>query len=115
MKVNFLSRSIELSASELRKASDPGSHEYSELLRLMSDLPSFEVTVKRSVRHVCANRGLTYEYMERYIAEHAPERMGDFLLVRKACGYPTTTKWFRNEFQGEDAMVDLCTTFSTAA
>ena len=115
MKVNFLSRSIELTASEMHKASNPGTHEYSTLLRLMNELADFKIIIKRRVSQACVNRGLTYEYMERYIGEHAPERMDDFLLVRKACGYPTTTKWFRNEFQGEDAMVDLCTTFSTAA
>ena len=115
MKVNFLSRSIELTASEMHKASNPGTHEYSTLLRLMGELPGFEISVKRRVSQACVNRGLTYEYMERYIAQHAPERMDDFLLVRKDCGYPTTTKWFRNEFQGEEAMVDLCTSFNTAA
>jgi hypothetical protein len=81
----------------------------------MGELPGFEISVKRRHFTASANRGLTYDYMERYIAQHDPERMDDFLLIRKACGYPTTTKWFRNEFQGEDAMVDLCTTFSTAA
>lgn len=115
MKINFLSRSIELTAKEMREASKPYTREYSDLIRLMRELPDYEITVKHRYCATSANRGLTYEYMERYIAEHAPERMNEFTFIRTTSGYPTTTKWFRIVFQDEMMMVGLCTAFGAAA
>ena len=115
MKINFQSRTIELTAKYMRQASKPYSREYEELIRIMRDLPDFKVTVKRSYRMTNANYGLTYGYMEHYIAQHAPEKMDEFTMLRAACGYPVVAKWFRAMFQDANAMVGFCTTLDTAA
>ena len=45
MKVNFTTRSIILSAKEMKNASKPNTIEYKELLSVMKDLPDFVVEV----------------------------------------------------------------------
>lgn len=98
MKVNFFERTIELGAKEMKLASLPHTREYQELLSVMRDLPNFSITVKQPRITHNANRGLTYDFMERYIAEKASEKLDDFHVVRTLGGYPMTSKWFRNEF-----------------
>ena len=84
MKVNFIARTIEMSAKEMRKASLPHSREYTELLRVLRELPDFTIEIHRS-KHPASNsnRGLTYEFMERHIARNAPERLDEFDDIRK--------------------------------
>lgn len=115
MKIDFLSRSIEVTAKEMRQASKPFTREYGELIRLMRELPAFKVTVKRSRPSVNANRGLTYERMERHIARYAPEKLEEFTILRTAFGYPAVTKWFRTIFPNANVTVDFCTTLENAA
>lgn len=115
MKIDFLSRSIEVTAKEMRHASTPFTREYEELIRLMRELPAFKVTVKHSRPSANANRGLTYERMERHIARYAPEKLEEFTILRTASGYPMTAKWFRTIFPDANVMVDFCTTLEKAA
>lgn len=98
MKVNFHTNTIELTTKEMKQASKPYTREYTELLCVMRDLPHFSITVMRSQITHNANCGLTYDCMERYIAENAPEKLDDFHVVRAMSGYPMTTKWFRTAF-----------------
>lgn len=115
MKVNFHTNTIELTAKEMKQASKPYTREYTELLRVMRDLPHFSITVKRSQITHNANRGLTYDCMERYIAENAPEKLDDFHVVRTMGGYPMTTKWFRMEFPEHDEVIRVKNNYSLAA
>lgn len=115
MKVNFLVRTIELTAEEMRQASKPNSREYTDLLQIMRDLPDFQITVKHRCITSNANRGLTYEYMEQHIARHAPEKMEEFYLLKTINGYPKVTKWFRNRFPEVCGMVHFCTNQEPAA
>ena len=72
MKVNFLARTIELTAEEMRRASAPNSGKYHELLKIMRDLPDFTIEVKHRRTFIKnSNLGLTYEYMEQYINQNA--------------------------------------------
>lgn len=99
MKVNFVVKTIELSAKELQKASIPYSDEYSTLFQLMRDLPDFTIKINRP--HILTsnpNRGLTYEFMEQHIAQNAPELLNEFINVRKIFGYFRAAQWFRNKF-----------------
>ena len=115
MKVNFLVRAIELTAEEMRQASKPNSREYTELLRIMRDLPDFQITVKHRCITNNANRGLTYDYMEQHIACHAPEKMEEFYLLKTIDGYPKVTKWFRNRFPEACSVVHFRTNPELAA
>ena len=98
MKVNFTTRSIILSAKEMKNASKPNTIEYKELLSVMKDLPDFVIEVNRPHITRNANRGLTYEAMMQYITRIAPNRLEEFKNVVYLDGYPAATKWFRRVF-----------------
>lgn len=116
MKVNFLARTIELTAEEMRRASAPNSGKYHELLKIMRDLPDFTIEVKHRRTFIKnSNLGLTYEYMEQYINQNAPEKLGEFHDSRTLFGYSKTAKWFRNTFPMDCVMVHFCTNQEPAA
>ena len=116
MKVNFLARTIELTAEEMRRASTPYSCKYHELLKIMRDLPDFTIEVKhRRTFFKNTNLGLTYEYMEQHINQNAPEMLGEFYDNRTSLGYAKTAKWFRNTFPRASDMVHFCTNQELAA
>ena len=110
MKVNFVERTILVSAKEIRRAGIPYSREFSNLRQLQRDLPGFAIEVNRP-RFPANNpsRGLTYEAMSQRIAQEAPELMDEYLAIRAASGYPAASKWFREHFSPNATMVDLCT------
>ena len=116
MNVNFVTRTIELSAKEMRRASVPYSPEYSNLLQIMRDLPDFNIKVKSLHRHSNnANRGLTYEHMEQYITHNEPELLDEFNNLCKTYGYSRTAKWFRNRFPDAYNTVHFCSRHNLAA
>ena len=114
MKIDFLSRTIVVSAKTMKKASNFRTREYEELRQIMRELPDFTIRAKHSHTTLNRNRGMTYEYMERYIASCAPERMDEFILIRTNIGFPATSKWFREIFPEHRNEVDLCTTLEKA-
>ena len=115
MKVEFVSKSIVLTAKEMKLASQPGTGMYQQLIHVMRDLPDFKVMVKRPCINHNANRGLTYARMEQYIAQHAPDKMETFLSVRSSFSYSVASKWFREEFPECSKAEHLCTTPNEAA
>ena len=76
MKVNMLARTIVLTKKEMTAASRYGSDAYKELQNARRDNPGFEiVTITRTVKTQReTHKGLTYEYMERYIASHDDDK-----------------------------------------
>ena len=72
MKVNMFERKIVLTKKEMSAASRYGSDAYKELQNARRDNPGFQVIV--ATHKVKTQRetykGLTYEYMERYIDSH---------------------------------------------
>ena len=116
MKVNFLARTVELTAKEMRRANTPYSAEYRELLTIMRDLPDFTIEVKhRQTFSKNANLGLTYEFMEQHINRNAPEKLSAFYDNRALFGYSKTAKWFRNTFPMDYGMVHFCANQEPAA
>ena len=78
------SRTIELSKSFDKAASRFGTREYEALQQVRKDYPNFTIEVK-SVRTKADHfKGLTYDFMEKYIASHddADERMATFNDLR---------------------------------
>ena len=68
IKINFSERAIEMTKKFERKAQRYGSDAYKELQEARRDYPSFRVVVKSSSRkNKDSFKGLTYEYMEKYI------------------------------------------------
>lgn len=115
MKVNFMEKQIVLSAKELKNASTPYTKEYRDLIDLMRELPGFRIMVRRP--HICrnANRGLTYNVMESYIEQNAPELLDDFRQLCVSFSYPAVSKWFRNQFPGFCNTAAFANSFELAA
>ena len=72
MRINLTERTIVLTKKEMTAASRYGSDAYKELQNARRDNPGFEiVTITRTVKTQRETyKGLTYEYMERYIESH---------------------------------------------
>ena len=101
MKIKFDTKTIEVSKTFANKASNYGSEEYMTLRAVTNELPNFCVVVKASAT-ACRTymKGLTYKYMESYIAmvDSDGTMLADFCKVRQSCGYAVTKRWFLNQF-----------------
>ena len=97
-----------MSRSFEKCASIAGSEEYRRLQLVRQDYPNFSV-VRRSIKKAPTKvtyAGLTYAYMEAYIAGHdqdgAIKKVYDELRLIGAChkvSYPTIKKWFLETYQ----------------
>lgn len=113
--INEIKRTIELTKGFAKKASVFGSEEYRQLQEARRDYPTYRViTVKSASGNKKAGlKGLTYEYMEKYIEMHDDEnksKMAAFKNLRaideeseiayaEACSYQEIKSWFLNEFK----------------
>ena len=83
--INAAARTIEVTKTFAKSASKFGSPEYDELKAARLDNPSFRVvTVARKTARP-KFKGLTYEYMEKYISTHDDEKqsvMGEYKVKR---------------------------------
>ena len=89
MKINMYEHTIVLTKKEMTAASRYGSEAYKELQSARRDYPGFEiVTITRTVKTQRETfKGLTYEYMEKYIEAH--DDSGSIMVEFKIrCGNP---------------------------
>ena len=103
LRIDFTKNEIIMSRSFEKCASIAGSEEYRRLQLVRQDYPNFSV-VRRSIKKAPTKEtyaGLTYAYMEAYIAGHDQDgtikKVYDELRLIGAChkvSYPTIKKWF---------------------
>ena len=101
MKINFATKTIEITKSFASKATNYGPEEYRALLAATRDLPTFQVQVKATYRPCQSySKGLTFAAMESYIstADQDGSIMQDFLVLRQGCRYIEVQKWFLTKF-----------------
>ena len=101
MKINFTTKTIEVTKTFANKASCFGSDEYTMLRTAIHDLPGFEVVIKAApVRRRTSMSGLTYDYMASYIArvDKGGSIMQDFEILRQGCSYFEVKNWFTKLF-----------------
>lgn len=101
MKIEFTTKTIEITKTFANKASNFGSEEYHALRTALHDLPNFEVAIKATAKpRRTYMKGLTYEVMESYIAmvDGDGTLLEEFRQVRQACGYGMAKKWFLSVF-----------------
>jgi len=88
MTVNAMNRTIELTKKFAAAASIYGTEAYKELQEVRRDYPTYKVIIaarKSSNTDSSSFKGLTYEYMETYIASHDDEEqsiMREYLDLR---------------------------------
>ena len=73
MKIKIKNNTIEITKTFAQKAARVGSPEYYELLKVRQDNPSCTVEVKQT-KSKDSFKGLTYEYMKKYILAHDDEK-----------------------------------------
>ncbi|MBR2047548.1 MAG: hypothetical protein IJ960_03030 [Oscillospiraceae bacterium] len=115
MKVNMFEHTIVLTKKEMTAASHYGSDVYKELQNARRDYPGYEVViVTRTVKTQRETyKGLTYEYMEKYIKAHDDEEKSiwtEYMLLRGtpinpadelpvAYTYSQMKVWFLNTYK----------------
>lgn len=110
--INAKNRTIELTKTFAKNATKFGSPEYNELKEARLDFPSYKViTITRKTARP-KFKGLTYEYMEKYITTHDDEEksiMAEFMVKRALTedakealavsdSYDDIRKWFFEKY-----------------
>lgn len=82
--INAKERTIVITKKMAQAASRFGSDEYKELRAAMNDNPTYKVVVRTTKQKRETYRGLTFEYMEKYIETHDENGtiMKEFLMMR---------------------------------
>lgn len=108
LKIDMNNKTIIMDRTFAKKAEDTRSDEYIHLQEVRKDYPDYLVKT-RTIRHCSGKKtykGLTYEYMERYILSHGSdaevqEVLSEYRDLReiarchgKGEGYPVIKQWF---------------------
>ena len=81
--INDKSRTIEITKKFAAAAKNFGSQEYEDLQRARSHYPNYYVKVRSAARKADHFKGLTFDYMEKYIKKHNMELLKTFYVL---CG-----------------------------
>ncbi len=112
LKINHEEREIIMDRTFAKFAENTRSEEYAHLQQVRKDYPTYTVTLRKIKKNPNKKsyEGLTYQYMEDYIATHeTPENekevlaeFHDMIFISrchsKAYRYPTIKKWFLNKY-----------------
>ena len=104
------SRTIEITKKFAAAAKNFGSQEYEDLQRARSHYPNYYVKVRSAARKADHFKGLTFDYMEKYIKKHNMELLKTFYVLcgkteegkkqdfAAAATYGEIKKWFIEQF-----------------
>ena len=109
MTINFTNNTIEMTKTESKAASKFGSEAYKQLQEARKDYPTYAVVIKAVSSKRESLKGLTYDYMEKYIAKHDDENqsiMEEFKMLRgntedllaESVSYAKVKEWFLATF-----------------
>lgn len=83
--INTRNNTIEMNKTVSKAASKYGTPEYNELQEVRRAYPTFRVVTVAKKTAKPAYKGLTFEYMEKYIAAHDDDEksiMAEYLMLR---------------------------------
>ena len=124
LKIDFDKRAIVMDRTFAKNAQNTRSEEYAQLQKVRQDYPGFSVK-RRSIKKNANKKtykGLTYEFMVKYIVTHeSPENLkavlDEFNSLREigsVCGsgraYPVMKQWFLErypEFENFGAVIEV--------
>ncbi len=98
-KVNFVTRTIEVSTSFAKKASIYGSTEYQMLTDAQKAHPEYTLDIQKPKKSVI--KGIDHEFMRKYIMAHDEDNklMNAFdKLVAEKLSYPELKAWFVDKY-----------------
>ena len=123
LTINNKARTIEMTKKFEKAASRFGSDEYKMLQEARKDYPAYKVVVKASTAKGKESfKGLTYEYMEKYIVAHDDENktvMAEYKMLRglsdeaqemnaAARSYGEMKKWFFDQYPAFKEFTENC-------
>lgn len=85
ININSKNHTIEMNKTVSKAASKYGTPEYNELQNARRDYPTYRVVTVAKRTAKPEHKGLTYEYMEKYIAAHDDTEqsiMAEYLMLR---------------------------------
>ena len=110
IRINDKNRTIEITKTFSNLAKRFGTSQYDDLQAVRRDYPTYRVEIKKAKKKADCFKGLTFEFMERYIKNHNVELLENFFSL---CGkdkdgtelefaatatYGEIKKWFIDEF-----------------
>ena len=114
MTINYSSMTIEMTKAESKAAGKVGTEAFKEMLSLMQQFPNYKILVvtRAATKKTCDYKGLTYDYMEKYIKAHDDESksiMNEYKMLRgitdeakdalaDSCSYQEIKAWFLAKF-----------------
>jgi len=113
MNANLMTKKIEMSKTEAKAAGKINTEKFHELNTLRAIHPTFEIEIKTSsTKKKSDYKGLTYEYMIKYITSHDDEKksiMAEYQMLRgtsdeaqevqaDSASYKEIREWFLNKF-----------------
>lgn len=110
MKANLMNSTIEMTKTEARAAGVLNSDKFNELKELRQMYSTFRIVIVKTRTKVDHFKGLTCEYMEKYIKSHKPELLTKFYTLRgldadgnaiemaAVATYGELKMWFLGEF-----------------
>lgn len=111
MNANIINKSIEMTKTEAKAAGKFNTPEYNELMELMKNFPNFRINVvKATTKKVDRFKGLSYDYMKKYIKRHDESKMATFyelcglnengnkVEMAAAATYGEVKMWFLTQF-----------------
>lgn len=104
--LDHMNQKIKLSKKFARKATNAESSEFGTLQSVKDKYPNYSIAlgVIKKKENKESYRGLTYEYMERYIAVYGNENdLADYKELRflsecHSVKYPVIKRWFLEKF-----------------
>lgn len=116
MKVLFTTKTIEVTHDFYAEASKPDTDEYAALSKALNENPSFTVRLKHCKRrsHENKSKGLTYQYMRRFILIMDEQNLKTFenvLSYYEKLGYKSTSlynharDWFLDNYPHHEEML----------
>ena len=114
MTINYTSMTIEMTKADSKAAGKVGTEAFKEMLSLMQQFPNYKILVvtRAATKKTCDYKGLTYDYMEKYIKAHDDESksiMNEYKMLRgitdeakdalaDSCSYQEIKAWFLAKF-----------------
>lgn len=109
MQLNYFNNTIELTPAEAKKASKIGTKLFNQLAETRKVFTNFRVVVivPNKSKRTDTLKGLTYEFMDNYVAEHANEeqfkeysklREKDIASGKAVMYYGEIKQWFVKQF-----------------
>ena len=131
MTINFASKTIEMTKAESKAAGKFGTDAYKDLIAALQQFPNYKIQVatRAATKKSCDYKGLTYDYMKKYIQAHDDEQkniMAEFEMLRgesneaknalaESCSYQEIKEWFLNKFPAIKQFHEMRSKMLTAA